>query len=412
MRDLLVAGGGPSASPPPCTPTEPARRRRARAPHRPDRQGLRRGPDAGCGRRPRRPSNTSVYAVASSLMLNYRSPSRRCPVRSSSRRAASTPSAAEALNYTGTRPVFPPSPSSRRGVSELGISEDFPPRRRAHALRRDQARRRAPDHRVRAPSASRAVVIDRCGVIAGPWQMGKVDQGVFSTGCSRHYFEPSRSYIGFGGSGKQVRDLISHRRRRATVDQQLLDPERWAASVGTSAAGREISLVSRSRLPRCAASSPGRTFRSDRRAADAARRRSDLFLGLPPPLRTHGLAAAARRRATSWRTSHAGSNENERAAGARSLGIEAQLATAIVTGSGGLIGSESVASLRRAGLRRRRARERHARAVLRARRLDAAQSASNSRERYPDEFRWLELDIRDADGVEAAVRRARARTSS
>ena len=31
-------------------------------------------------------------------------------------------------------------------------------------------------------------LIDRCGVIAGPWQMGKVDQGVITLWVARHYF--------------------------------------------------------------------------------------------------------------------------------------------------------------------------------------------------------------------------------
>jgi nucleoside-diphosphate-sugar epimerase len=31
-------------------------------------------------------------------------------------------------------------------------------------------------------------IIDRCGVIAGPWQMGKVDQGVITLWVARHYF--------------------------------------------------------------------------------------------------------------------------------------------------------------------------------------------------------------------------------
>jgi CDP-paratose 2-epimerase len=51
-------------------------------------------------------------------------------------------------------------------------------------------------------------VINRCGVIAGPWQMGKVDQGVFSFWMLHHYFKRDLNYIGFGGEGKQVRDLM------------------------------------------------------------------------------------------------------------------------------------------------------------------------------------------------------------
>ncbi|MDO8489702.1 MAG: NAD-dependent epimerase/dehydratase family protein [Candidatus Omnitrophota bacterium] len=51
-------------------------------------------------------------------------------------------------------------------------------------------------------------VINRCGVIAGPWQFGKVDQGVFTYWMLAHYYKKPLKYIGFGGKGKQVRDLL------------------------------------------------------------------------------------------------------------------------------------------------------------------------------------------------------------
>ncbi|NTV29326.1 MAG: NAD-dependent epimerase/dehydratase family protein [Candidatus Omnitrophica bacterium] len=51
-------------------------------------------------------------------------------------------------------------------------------------------------------------IINRCGVIAGPWQLGKSDQGIFTYWLARHYFKHPLKYIGFGGSGKQVRDLL------------------------------------------------------------------------------------------------------------------------------------------------------------------------------------------------------------
>ena len=51
-------------------------------------------------------------------------------------------------------------------------------------------------------------IINRCGVIAGPWQLGKIDQGVFTFWLARHYFKKPLKYIGFGGAGKQVRDLL------------------------------------------------------------------------------------------------------------------------------------------------------------------------------------------------------------
>lgn len=51
-------------------------------------------------------------------------------------------------------------------------------------------------------------VITRCGVVAGPWQLGKQDQGVFTYWLVSHWLKRPLTYIGFGGKGKQVRDLL------------------------------------------------------------------------------------------------------------------------------------------------------------------------------------------------------------
>ena len=64
-------------------------------------------------------------------------------------------------------------------------------------------------------------VINRCGVLTGPWQMGKVDQGVFALWMARHYFKQPLAYIGWGGTGKQVRDLLSIDELGDLLDLQL-----------------------------------------------------------------------------------------------------------------------------------------------------------------------------------------------
>ena len=51
-------------------------------------------------------------------------------------------------------------------------------------------------------------IINRFGVIAGPWQFGKQDQGFVSLWLAKHFFKKKLSYIGFGGNGYQVRDII------------------------------------------------------------------------------------------------------------------------------------------------------------------------------------------------------------
>ena len=52
------------------------------------------------------------------------------------------------------------------------------------------------------------VWINRCGVIAGKGQFGKIDQGVFSFWIYSWLRRKNVQYIGFGGNGKQVRDVV------------------------------------------------------------------------------------------------------------------------------------------------------------------------------------------------------------
>ncbi len=51
-------------------------------------------------------------------------------------------------------------------------------------------------------------IINRFGVIAGPWQFGKQDQGFVPLWVAKHFLKKNLSYIGFGGYGNQVRDVI------------------------------------------------------------------------------------------------------------------------------------------------------------------------------------------------------------
>ncbi len=85
-------------------------------------------------------------------------------------------------------------------------------------------------------------VVNRCGVIAGPWQMGRVDQGVFTFWLLHHHFGRPLTYIGYGGGGHQVRDLLHVADLVELVDEQLADPPRWDGFVGNVGGGREVSL--------------------------------------------------------------------------------------------------------------------------------------------------------------------------
>ena len=51
-------------------------------------------------------------------------------------------------------------------------------------------------------------IINRCGVISGPLQFGKQDQGFLSLWIWRHLNKKKIKYIGYGGFGNQIRDVL------------------------------------------------------------------------------------------------------------------------------------------------------------------------------------------------------------
>ena len=51
-------------------------------------------------------------------------------------------------------------------------------------------------------------IINRCGVISGPLQFGKQDQGFVSLWIWSHITKKNLKYIGYGGNGHQIRDVL------------------------------------------------------------------------------------------------------------------------------------------------------------------------------------------------------------
>jgi CDP-paratose 2-epimerase len=127
------------------------------------------------------------------------------------------------------------------GAGSAGLSEGFP---MAGARTLYGATKFSAEHLIEeyAEAFGLRAVTNRCGVIAGPWQMGKVDQGVFSFWLLSHLFERPLSYIGYGGSGKQVRDLLHIDDLIDLIDEQLGDPARWSGVTANVGGGRECSL--------------------------------------------------------------------------------------------------------------------------------------------------------------------------
>ncbi len=86
------------------------------------------------------------------------------------------------------------------------------------------------------------IIINRCGVIAGAGQFGKVDQGVFTLWVANHYFNRPLKYTGFGGGGKQVRDLLHPDDLFQLINLQLNYQEKsLAGEIFNIGGGQEIS---------------------------------------------------------------------------------------------------------------------------------------------------------------------------
>jgi CDP-paratose 2-epimerase len=93
------------------------------------------------------------------------------------------------------------------GASAYGVSESFPLEgaRSLYGMTKLASELMITEY---ADAYGLQTVINRCGLIAGPGQMGKTDQGVIALWAAAHYFRRPLSYIGFGGTGKQVRDIV------------------------------------------------------------------------------------------------------------------------------------------------------------------------------------------------------------
>lgn len=124
-------------------------------------------------------STSRVYPIASLEKLAYTETDSRFELEDQTIVGASKAGIAEDFDLTGARSLY----GATKLASELLITEYA----EAYGLR---------------------TLINRCGVLTGPWQMGKADQGVFALWMLAHYFDRPLKYIGFGGSGKQVRDFL------------------------------------------------------------------------------------------------------------------------------------------------------------------------------------------------------------
>jgi CDP-paratose 2-epimerase len=84
-------------------------------------------------------------------------------------------------------------------------------------------------------------LINRCGILTGPWQMGKVDQGVTALWVARHYFGVGLRYTGYGGTGKQVRDMLHVDDLFELLVKQIAKSDEWRGQIYNVGGGNEVS---------------------------------------------------------------------------------------------------------------------------------------------------------------------------
>jgi CDP-paratose 2-epimerase len=81
------------------------------------------------------------------------------------------------------------------------------------------------------------VWIDRCGVLAGPGQFGTPEQGIFAYWVNAHLHRRPLRYIGFDGTGRQVRDAFHPRDLGALLDLQMRRERRGGQRIYTAGGG-------------------------------------------------------------------------------------------------------------------------------------------------------------------------------
>ncbi len=174
--------------------------------------------------------NCLNYAVRSKAVFIFLSTSRIYPIRN-----------IETLNFDEQETRFALSDKQEiPGVSSRGIAENFPldGARSLHGTTKLASELIIQEYQE---FYGLRTVINRCGVLTGPWQMGKVDQGVMVLWIARHYFEKKLAYIGYKGSGKQTRDMLHVRDLYRLIDWQLKNLDEINGETFNVGGGVEVS---------------------------------------------------------------------------------------------------------------------------------------------------------------------------
>src|SRR5579871_6081629 len=136
------------------------------------------------------------------------------------------------------------------GASARGVSEDFPLEgaRSLYGMTKLAGELMVAEY---ADAYGLRYLINRCGLLTGPWQMAKSDQGVIALWVAAHYFRRKLSYIGFDGSGRQVRDYLHIDDFCDLLLAQIGDFETYQGRLFNVGGGLPCSLSLKEATPLC-----------------------------------------------------------------------------------------------------------------------------------------------------------------
>jgi len=159
----------------------------------------------------------------------------------STSRVYSIPPLAE-LPVTVRDEAFAPLPdASVAGISAAGVREDFStePPLSLYGSSKRCSELLALEYGL---TFDFPVRINRCGVLAGAGQFGKADQGIFSYWLHCWAARRPLKYIGFKGTGCQVRDCLHPRDIVPLLVRQMHEPARPVAPIQNLSGGVENSM--------------------------------------------------------------------------------------------------------------------------------------------------------------------------
>ena len=147
--------------------------------------------------------------------------------------------------------AFEPAPGVKLpgGVSAEGVAEDFPTSAPAslYGSTKVASEQLALEY---GAAFGFPVWINRCGVLAGAGQFGRADQGIFSFWVNSWLRGRPLKYIGFKGTGHQVRDCLHPADLVPLIDRQLTVGKREGLPRVANVSGGRASARSLAQLSR------------------------------------------------------------------------------------------------------------------------------------------------------------------